>query len=359
MLRRQEITTILINVTVTKLVLTFPKILIETSGSAAWIQIIYNIICAAAVFFLSLLLYKGHYTVIDLAEKAGGKILKIITGLIVFAVFMVNFASIIRVFPETVKTVLLINFDTRVITIIFMAAIALGSAAGIEAIARVNYIFMPIIGGVLIFFLILLIPYYNIYNIFPIFGNGVNKIFIDGFNTISVYADVLLINIFMPYYENRKEVAKSGRHLFAITAPFITAVTLAYCLAYPYPVTKEFMLPFYQMARIIHIGNFYSRFESVFQFAWSILIFIYSAIYIFALCHVVQKTFDLKFYRPLIFPVVMISGVFALLPATIGDIVRNEKWENIFIYITVFTLLLVFGIISRVVLRKDKKNEAY
>ena len=55
----------------------------------------------------------------------------------------------------------------------------------------------------------------------------------------------------------------------------------------------------------------------------------------------------------------MISGVFALLPATIGDIVRNEKWENIFIYITVFTLMLVFGIISRVVLRKDKKNEAY
>ena len=350
MLRRQEITTILINVTVTKLVLTFPKILIETSGSAAWIQIIYNIICAAAVFFLSLLLYKGHYTVIDLAEKAGGKILKIITGIIVFAVFMVNFASIIRVFPETVKTVLLINFDTKVITIIFMAAIALGSAA---------YIFMPIIGGVMIFFLILLIPYYNIYNIFPIFGNGVNKIFIDGFNTISVYADVLLINIFMPYYENRKEVAKSGRRLFAITAPFITAVTLAYCLAYPYPVTKEFMLPFYQMARIIHIGNFYSRFESIFQFAWSILIFIYSAIYIFALCHVTAKTLDLKFYRPLIFPVVMISGVFALLPATIGDIVRNEKWENIFIYVAVFSLLIVFGIISRVICRKEKKSEAY
>lgn len=55
----------------------------------------------------------------------------------------------------------------------------------------------------------------------------------------------------------------------------------------------------------------------------------------------------------------MISGVFALLPATIGDIVRNEKWENIFIYVAVFSLLIVFGIISRVICRKEKKSEAY
>ena len=69
--------------------------------------------------------------------------------------------------------VLLQDFKIEFIIPIFMLAIGIGAYIGLEPIARVNNMFMPLAGIVLLLSLILLIPYFNINNIFPILGNGV------------------------------------------------------------------------------------------------------------------------------------------------------------------------------------------
>lgn len=355
MIARKELTLLTVTAIMAKMVLVFPKLLLSNSGSAAWIQVIYNVLCAAAVFAVISWLYVSDKNVIEMAGEIGGKWLRIPTGLVVFAVFMINFALIIRVFPETVKTVLLQNFDTNLITVLFMGAIGVGAALGIESLARVNYIFIPIIGVILALLIVLLVPHYNIYNLLPILGTGAKKIFADGFHTISIYSDMLLLNVLLPYYKDEREAKKSIRAVFLITAPVTVLIILAYCLVYPYPVSGEFMIPFYQLARILHLGDFLGRFEPVFQFAWSILLLLYSALYVFALCRVWQMTFDLDFYRPLVFPVVIISGAISLLPATLGDIVTNAEFENKLAYPAAFLLPVIFGAISKI--REKKRKE--
>lgn len=359
MLQRKELTVMLVNVIITKMVLMFPKVIISNSGGAAWIQALYNIAVASGLFFIISKLYRGKKNVIELAEMAGGKPLKIIVGLVVFAALMINYSSIIRVFPETIKIVLLQDFNVEIITVIFMTAIGIGAFIGIESIARVNYLFMPVIGGIFVLFLLCLIPYYSYYNLLPIFGNGAGKIFINGFNTLSLFSDGLLLNIFLPYYENNSEAQKSGKRAITISSVIIIAILLSYCLVYPYPVSAEFMVPIYQLARMIHLGSFFSRFEAIFQFAWSVMLLLYSAIYVYALCVVWQTTFGLKFYKPLIFPVVIISGAIALLPSSLVQLIVNEKWENIIVYPITFLLPIIFGFVSQKYygLGKDKNNE--
>ena len=359
MLQRKELTVLLINVIITKMVLMFPRTLISNSANAAWLQALYNILTAFALFFIISKLYRGKKNIIELADISGGKPLKIITGLIVFASFVINYASIIRVFPETIKIVLLQDFQVEFITVIFMAAIGLGAYIGIEAIARVNYLFLPVIGGIFVLFLLCLSPHYSVYNILPIFGSGAKKIFINGFNTLSIFSDLLLLNIFLPYYANNMEAERSGRRALLISSPVIILILLSYCLVYPYPVSEEFMIPIYQLARIINLGSFFSRFEAIFQFAWSVMLLLYSAIYVYALCFVWQTTFSLKYYKPLIFPVTIISGAIALLPDSIVQLVINEKWENIIVYPLAFALPVIFGFVSRKYYgaRKDVINE--
>lgn len=359
MLQRKELTALIINVIITKMVLMFPKSIIENSGNAAYLQALYNIIIAFTLFIFISKVYKGKKNVIELAGMAGGRTLKIIVGITVIISLMLNYASIIRVFPETIKIVLLQNFNVELITVIFMTVIGLGAAMGIEALGRANYIFLPIIGAIFVLFLICLIPYYNANNLLPFMGNGAGKIFGSGFNTLSVFSDGLILNIFLPYYENNDEAKKSGRHTIGVSAAVILTILLAYCLIYPYPVSKEFMIPIYQLARIIHLSTFFSRFEAIFQFAWSIMILFYSAIYVYALCFVWQITFDLKFYRPLIIPIVLISGAVALLPSSIIRLIINEKWENIAVYPVSFLLQIIFGFVSNKYygVRKDKNHE--
>lgn len=359
MLQRKELTVILVNVIVTKMVLMFPKTIISNSGNAAWLQVLYNIAVAFLLFMVISMLYRGKKNVIELAEMSGGRALKIIVGLLVFATLIINYASIIRIFPETIKIVLLQDFNVELITVVFMTVIGIGAFIGIEALAKVNYLFMPVICGVFVLFLICLIPYYSIYNLLPILGNGAGKLFGSGFNTLSLFSDAIILNILLPYYENNSEAQKSGQRALVISAAVILTILLAYCLIYPYPVSRKFMIPIYQLARIIHLSTFFSRFEAIFQFAWSVMLLLYSAIYVYVLCYVWQITFGLKFYRPLIFPVVIISGAVALLPDSIIQLIINEKWENIIAYPITFLLPLIFGAVSRKYYGagKDKKHE--
>lgn len=359
MLQRKELTIILVNVIVTKMALMFPRTIISNSGNAAWIQALYNIAVAFVLFFFISKIYRGKKNVIELAEMSGGKPLKIIVGLLVFISLVTNYASIIRIFPETIKLVLLQDFNVEFITVTFMAAIGIGAFIGIESIARVNYLFMPLIGGVYVLLLMCLVPYYNINNLLPLLGNGAGKIFGNGFNTLSIFSDVLILNIFLPYYKNNSEAQKSGRRAIFISSAIVIAILLAYCLVYPYPVSREFMIPIYQLARIIHLSTFFSRFEAIFQFAWSVMLFLYSAIYVYAICYVWQITFGLKYYKPLIFPIVIINGALALLPDSIIQLIINEKWENVVVYPITFLLPIIFGFVSRKYygMRKDKDNE--
>ncbi len=347
MLQKKEMTALLINVISVKMLLTFPRIFIINSGNAAWIQATYNFIAVFLIFLVTKMLYRGKKNIIELAETAGGKPLKIVVGMIVFALLLINFSSIVRIFPESVKSVLLQDFKIEVIVIAFVVAIAIGAYIGIQSIAKINYIFMPTAGAVLLAFLLLLIPYYRFSNLMPIFGEGYKSIFLKGFNTVSLFSDMLFLNIFLPYCENVGEAKKSGTKALLISALIAVGILAAYCLVYPYPASKEFMIPVYQLARIIHLSSFFSRFEALFQFAWSILILLYSSIYVYAMCYVWQITFNLKFYRPLIFPIVLISSVIAMIPSSMLDLINTEEIKSLIVYPAAFLLPIIFGAVSR------------
>ena len=167
----------------------------------------------------------------------------------------------------------------------------------------------------------------------------------------------MLLNILLPYCENTSEAKKSGWRAIYISATIGVVILLSYCLIYPYPVSREFMIPVYQLSRVIHLGNFFSRFEVIFQFVWSILVLIYSSIYVYALCYVWQITFDLKYYKPLILPVVIISGIVAVLPSSVVDLVKSERLENIIVYPVAFLLPILFGFYSKKIYNKRTVNE--
>ena len=329
MIDRKKMTTLLINVISVKMLLTFPKVMIINSGNAAWIECIYNTLIVIGLFWITTKLYRNNKNIIQLAEMTGKKWLKIIVGVVVFVVLLINYSSIIRIFPETVKIVLLQDFEIEFIIPIFMLAIGIGAYIGLEPIARVNNMFMPLAGIVLLLSLILLIP----------------------------YLDILLLNILLPYCENSSEAKKSGWRAIYISATIGVVILLSYCLIYPYPVSREFMIPVYQLSRVIHLGNFFSRFEVIFQFIWSILVLVYSSIYVYALCYVWQITFDLKYYKPLILPVVIISGIVAVLPSSVVDLVKSERLENIIVYPVAFLLPILFGFYSKKIYNKRTVNE--
>ena len=347
MIAKKELTGVIITAIVVKMLLSYPRELVLISGQAAWIQVIYVSLIALALILVTNQVYTHKRSVMDLAQMTGGKPARIAVGIVIFLILLANFSTVARVFPETVKIVLLQNFNADVIMIVFAIAAGIGAYMGIRSIARVNYMFLPIAGSVFVGFLLLLIPYYEIDNIMPVLGEGVDKIFLSGFNSLSLFSDIILLNVLMPYSKNLSEAKSVSIRAIVISAIIVFLIIAAYCLAYVYPVSRDYILPVYQMSRMIHISSFFSRFESFFQFIWSILIFLYAAIYIYAMCDVLQRTFNLKYVNPLILPVTILGVTIAGIPSAVTDAIGLEKYVNLIEYPIVFLLPIIFGLLTR------------
>lgn len=336
-------TPLLINIIFVKVILTFPKTVVENSGNAAWIQVLYNTLIALLFFCAVMHIYNKKKNIIEIAEINGGKPLKIIVGILVTAILTINAVPIIRIFPEAVKTVLLQKTNVEIIVVVMAVVAAMGAYLGIEAIARIHKMFLPIAAIVFLSFLLLLIPKYRLVNIFPIFGNGLSSIFIKGFNSLSLFSDLIVLNLLIPYTKNLDMIKRSGRCGIIIAGIAATVTTAAYCLSFSYPASENFIMPAYQVARLINISSFFSRFEAFFEFVWSILILLYTATYLYMISYSLQITLSLKFLKPLIFPVTVIIFLISLLPSSMMEMMKWDHVVGAFSYIPVFLLLLVFG----------------
>ena len=357
MLKEKELVSVTVIAIVVKMLLTFPREIVINSGQAAWIQILYITAVAILLLLFTSRIYKHKLNLIDLAYMAGGKTLKIIVGLVVFFILLTNFSSVSRIFQETIKVVLLQKSKVEDIAVIFSITVAIGAYLGIGSIARVSAIFLPIAGFVFAGFIFLLIPHYDFNNIMPIFGNGLSKIFLSGFNSLSLFSDIILLNVLIPYCKNLDAVRKITLRSVLIAGGAAFLIMLIYCLSYVYPVSADYMLPVYQMARMVDISSFFSRFEAFFQFVWTILIFLYSSLYISSMSYVLAHTFNLKYQKPLIFPIVIIGIAIAGVPAGLDGGLQMEKFVRMICYPFVFILPIVLGLVTRNI--KGDRNEVF
>ena len=256
-MNKKQLTLITANAITVKMLMTYPRAFILISGNAAWITSLYCTIIAVIVFTFIRYFYGINKNVIEIAGDCGGAWLRIVTGVAVFAVMTLNLISLIRIFPEIIKLVLLQKTYVELIGLVFLAVLVLGARCGIESIGRVHSIFIPIAGAIFLIFILLLIPEFNTEAAAPILGKGIFKVFGEGISGLSLFSDLLLLNILLPHSENLDAYKKSGTKGIIIGGICASIIVGAYCLSYVYPVSEIFYIPVYQLERLIHISSFF------------------------------------------------------------------------------------------------------
>lgn len=336
----KELTTILINAFCIRLFFTFPKKVVIISGNAGWINIIFVSLIVFGLFFLTTVAYKrcGTLSILEMSEKLGGQPLKSIVGLCVIAVLFLGLSGTLRSYLEMVKMVLLPNTPIEIILGIFAIVIGLTAYAGLESIARIHSIFVPFVLGILGVFFIFLFPHIKTTNIFPFLGKGTYNLFVRGIENIDLFDDFLILNLLLPYIKNSDQAKRAGMRAITISSIVAFFVVLFYCLVYPYPSSEKFLVPIYQLTRLVGIGDFFQRFEAFFEFVWSFSVFLYSGLYTLTICLVLKDTFNLKYEKPLIPTVISIITILSFTSYSMQEIVFNY-W-----YLSLFIILVSFGL---------------
>ena len=323
-LNSKELSCVLINLITVKMFFSFPKTLVTNAGNAAWIQCIYVSLIAITLFLLTLKLYEktDMKSIIELSDEIGGKVLKIIVGIAIILIFTANVSVTVRSFPETVKNVLLPLSPMEIILLLFAFSIALASFGGFFSIARIHAIYIPIAGIMALVLLLLLTPYVKSVNIAPLFAKGTYNIFIKGIPSISIFQDILILYILLPFCKNYSATKKSATFSIIISSVFCTVIVLFYNLIYPNPAAQDFIFPIYQMTRLIKIGEFFQRLDAFFEFFWSISMLLYSSFYLCIICYVFKKIFSLKDAKPLIVPFTIIITCISYIPSSIVEVLN-------------------------------------
>jgi len=353
----REMTLLIANLLSVKAIFAFPREIFASSANAAWIEVIYMSLLAWAMLELSFLTYKisGKKSIIDLAEKIGKKPFKIAVALLVTAVLAVNFITEVRMFSESVKIILLPKTDIEYIMILLAVTICLGQKSGLSAAATINAIFFPICLVFLGFIVIFLSKTYNMNNLFPILGNGTGSILKGGIKNISCFSDVLAVNLLLPHIQDISIPKKSGRKALLIASLTMLFICLSYALCYPYPWSKEFLLPVYQLSTRIRAGEYFQRFEAFFEFVWEISQLLYSTIYIFLISETLAKAFSLSDRTAICYGVIAAVALISIEPSSVVTVLAVSKIADMATAHLAYLLPIVIPVLY-IIKRKKAQN---
>lgn len=353
-INEKEMKFLITNLLVTKVLFTFPRGLFRNSGNAAWIQVLYMGLIAWLVLEVSFRLYRfsGNRSVIQLAECVGKKPLKIAVCLIILAVIGVYITTGMRAFSESVKMILLPKTEIEYILLLFIAAASIGAFCGISALALINAMFFLFFTAAVAILVIALVPYFKLNNIFPVFGTGAKQIFISGLNDLSIFSDILVLNLLMPYCKDMNVIKKGGRNAIFLATAISAALVLAYGLCYPYPASKEYLMAAYQLSRMVKAGEYFQRFEAFFEFVWSLTQLLYMSIYIWVICDVIKNSFGLTNSKRLIPCVTAAAGWIAFCTGSIGEMLKISNTLRRCTYPIPYLLPVIMSLLYMAVRRR-------
>lgn len=353
-LKDRELTSILINVILIKTIISYPRKIMESVGNSAWIVSLYVTILMLIIFFIINKIYNYSEPILAKAYKSGGKILKYAVGLSITFMLILSMSSIVRLYPESVKIILLPKTPIGIIVFISGIAAILGSLCGISAIGRISYIFIPLSIIIMVFSIILLIPHMNINNLTPFSGYGIKENLLNGTTFLSAFADIIVLFILPVQKTNYKNFSLIGYTSILISGSIMTIIMLCYCMVFPHGVSEDFLMPYYQLTRVAQIGEMFTRIEALFEFIWTILVMLYFSIYLYVISNVWAETFNLKYYKPLTVPFMITVSFLALLPSIYLNFDDNFSWYSLtMIFVSTGTPFLV-GIADNLKKRKIK-----
>lgn len=356
---RFEVIMVILNLINVQILLNFPRLMAEVAGTAGWLQVLYATLIALIYIYLIIKLYEAFEgkDIMSVGEYLGGGILRTFVGLII-ALYIIGIMSLIlREFAEDMKVISLTTSPISFVLLFFIAGMVFGAYAGLEAVVRITAIAVPVILAGFLIIVLAVSPNFDVTNILPILGTGPKAIFIDGIPRISMFSSVIILFLLYPNIKHKKEFKTIGIIGVAVSGFILMLSALSYALVIPYPTSRESFLPIYQMARLIDLGRFFQRVESIFVLIWAMAALLYLSFAFVNTLQVIQSTFKLVYYKPLILPLAIIIFTLSLLPPNlISTISLETKYIRVFSLASTFIIPLLTLVGANLKLKLTKKG---
>lgn len=298
-----EMTAMLIIFVATNAFLTYPRYVSNSAYEAAWMEPIVSG-CATLILFLIVEWIMSRYfsglDIVEICKELFGRIGASLIGIIFAVYFLLSTAAVVREFTENVISTVLPSTPILLVGAVFMAAVGYIAYAGIEGICRTAFIFLPILVLGIIFLCIATTNWWHPSLLLPIWGTGINNILIGSFKYSSIFANVLLLTVIYPHVHDTRKMRQIGFVSIVGSTVLLVMLILTYHMVFPATETGKSSFAMYRLARIINMGAFFQRLESIFIFLWVTSATVKMAVTLWGATYLLGKSFGWPSYRPAI-----------------------------------------------------------
>lgn len=292
-----EALSMLIILTLSHLILTLPKSLLESQGSGIILNIVYISFLAFCIVFILSKLYKNFYgkDILDISEFLFGKVFKFIVGVTFILYFLFVASLLIRSSSENLKTMYFQNTSIPFLAFFILACASFINKLGSNVVIKCNLIIVPLIVMLLTILFLLSSNNFNTHRFFPVLGYGAKNIFLNGATNLHAFGCIVYLLFIMPFLKSYNQFNKISYLGIGLSALFIMLTSIALLLMFPLSIASGSNVPIYMQTRELTIGNLVQRADAFFVIIWILTLLSYLSIIINFIIIIFRKITNIQF----------------------------------------------------------------
>ena len=344
-----EAISVILIVLVAHTLVSLPKGLLNVTGSATIINLLY---VGIIMFFLVLLIVKlfkdfGGQDIVDIANFLGGPVFQKIIGMIFIFYFIFSSSVLLRNFCECLKTVYYPMTSLFFILLTFIIALCISNNFGFSVTAKINLIFLPIIFVSILFIFFANNENLSFENLTPILGNGLFDTFITGIGNLGAFGGIVFLYFIPPYLKEPKKLKKVAMLSIVLSIIYLIICVAIILLTFTFLLKVDEIMPLYSAARYIEFGSFFQRLESILLLIWIIGMTCYFSITLHIAMNIFKKITNIRNTKPLLITFALLMLSISLLPKNyaISKFLETDVYPYLVIGIGMFlsTAILILA----------------
>ncbi len=329
------------------IVLNLPQMILDNSGTSSILNCIY-IFILALIFTLLIVKLLKNFTgldIIDISEYLGGKVLKILVGLLCIVYLVMEAAFLTRMFSKNLLLLYFNNYPISFFLFVFLFIGVVANFIGRKSIIKTNTIITPLALISIALTFIFVIDLFKFEHSLPLFSNGADKIFLYGASNVFAFNGLFFLFFISPLLNKKEDTPKVAfiSVLICGILLILAIATLIFAFSDIYYISR--LSPIYFIIVNSKLSGFLERPELIFIFIWALALMSFISIAIMFCINIFRKIANMEEKNSKSLSIMFSCFIFVA-AIIIDNVFQLEKIANAFYkYGTIALVFVVFTII--------------
>ena len=338
---------------VNHIVLNLPQMILDNSGTASVLNCIYILALILIFALITVKLLKNFLglDIIDISEYLGGKVLKILIGILSIGYLILEAAFLTRMFSKNLLLVYFENYPIAFIVFLFLFVAVVANLIGKKSIIKANTIIVPLALLSIFFTFIFVVDMLRVERSLPILANGASSIFLTGASNVFAFNGLFFLYFISPMLNKKEDTSKVTYASVLICGIFLILAIALLVFAFSDIYSISRISPIYFIIVNSRLSAFLERPEMIFIFIWTLALMSFISIAVMFCLNIFKKLANMKESQSL---AVTICSIIFIIALVINNVFTLETVANAFYKYA--TLILVFGIFTVVLIGANIKK---